>query len=166
MFETFERKTVTVVALILAFAFVYSYVSDDASSGTGYPVARNFALTGGSNLAGNNTNHTECRGLSCVIVNGTGQNECANNRDCIRIAKANKTRINMTHTECDVYPNGVGYCKVVAGPGNNQCNTLNNGYADCNRLDCVPSGSNSTNGTCLVVPGMGADRCWPINSSC
>lgn len=165
MFETFDRKTVTVVALILAFAFVYSYVSEDASSGTGYPVIKNVAVTGGSNLAGNNTNHTECQGLACVVVSGPGQDQCNTDRDCIRIAKANKTKVNMTHTECDVYPNGVGYCKLVSGPGNSQCG-LSSGYADCNKLDCVPGGSNSTNGTCSMVPGIGSDTCSPVNSSC
>lgn len=169
MFETINKKSITIVALILAFAFVYSYTSGSAST-TGQPIVRNVVLTGGNNLAGNNTNHTECQGLACVTVSGAGNNTCRTNRDCINIAKANKTRVvNMTHTECAVYPNGVGFCQIVAGPGNNQCGMLNNGYADCNKLDCVPGGSNSTNGTCsmvAMVAGIGADNCGPINSTC
>ena len=169
MFETFNKKTVTIVALVLAFAFVYSYVSDDASSGTGYPIIKNTVVLSASNL-GNNTNHTECRGLSCVVVNGAGQNECRNNRDCIRVGgggnvsdKVNKTT--KTHTECFVYPNGVGYCASVNGTGRNQCG-ISTGYTDCNKLDCITGGSNSTNGTCKMVAGIGGDICSPINSTC
>jgi hypothetical protein len=68
-----------------------------------------------------------------------------------------KARMQFTHTECFVNAGGVGYCKDVSGPGQNEC-SLSNSFNDCNKLACNTTTTNLTEyNKCGYTFGTGSD---------
>ena len=134
-----------------------------------------------------NEQHTICANQACVVVSGSGTNQCTSNAGC------ENTTTQSNHTTCSTS----NTCIVISGSGTNACtinadcavNQTNNsqthsictlanacvsvpgaGTNQCTtNADCVTVVQNHTacsiNHTCVVIPGVGSNQCTS-NSDC
>ncbi len=93
--------------------------------------------------------HFECSALTCVVVYGTGIDQCASDLDC----GATPTPIPTTHLACVA-----STCVSVSGTGIDECaSDLDCGFTPTptpvNHLECLPGG------ICGIVDGVGPNMC-------
>jgi len=86
-------------------------------------------------------NHNTCVGETCMLVSGSGTNECSTSSDC--------SNQNPGHTKCNN-----DMCVEVAGDGVNECSPLSD--------DCVipsPNHNECVDEACMLVSGSGTNEC-------
>jgi|GEM_PF-504123 len=88
--------------------------------------------------------HLECQNQQCVFVNGSGNNLCSSNQDCL-----------IFHNEC----NSESKCVSVSGPGSNTCSS----DSQCSSVLTGGDGGQHTECNlkqqCVVVSGSGSNKC-------
>lgn len=88
--------------------------------------------------------HKGCYNYQCVLIEGSGPDECFSVEDCLP---------ENYHTECI---NNV--CALVEGEGNNSCSSESNCYSPPTHTICKEM-------TCISINGSGIDKCL-LNTDC